>query len=437
MHKDNIFGIGMDKIEKASTGSKTDSHFFIADLDGTPIKPFAPKKDEQTVASPAPKEPPASKPISAPISDSKLKPVSDFGGTPVKQSVNIPVSKGGGMSDSPPFTKNASIDILQTLWPEWQIKKRIASGSYGTVYEAARVDHDVESHAAIKIISIPSNEAELDTLASEGFDYEASRTYLQGIVNDFVNEIRLMVSLEGSSNIVNVHDYKVYEKTDSLGWYIYIRMELLTPFDIYTCDRTLTEPEVIKLGCDICSALEICERSNIIHRDIKPGNILVHKTGAFKLGDFGIAKNLEGVNGGLSQRGTRNYMAPEVINGYKYDCRADIYSLGIVLYRLLNDNRMPFVSEKQIHNPNDVAAAVERRVRGEKLAAPCKASSDMAQIILTACAFNPCERFVSAAAMKHALISLANGTYASDSRAAVPESKSEDYEKTVRTRTAH
>ena len=302
-------------------------------------------------------------------------------------------------------------DVLKHVWPEWKIVKRIGSGAYGTVYEAIRKDYDFESHAAIKMISVPKSQSEIDTLRTEGMTLEASKTYLQGIVKDFVNEIRLMISLEGSSNIVDVKDYRVVEKNDKLGWNIFIRMELLTPFHVYTCDKKLPELDVIKLGCDICTALEICAEQNIIHRDIKPGNILVHKNGDFKLGDFGIARKLENMTGGLSQKYTPKYMAPEVAVSQNYDSRVDLYSLGIVLYEQLNKGRIPFQAEKQISTPSDIENAVRRRNSGEALPAPCDASPAMAELILRACAYDPNMRFSSATEMKQALMRVADGTY--------------------------
>lgn len=306
-----------------------------------------------------------------------------------------------------------SVDVLKQIWPEWQIEgKPLGKGSFGVVYKAVRRDHGVESYAAIKVISIPTAPSEVDSLRSEGLDMNATRTYLQGIVNDFVSEIQLMESLKGVQNIVNVEDYKVVEKTGEIGWDIYIRMELLTSFNAYICDKKLTEEEVIKLGCDICTALEICAKRNIIHRDIKPENIFINDFGYFKLGDFGIARKMENMTGGLSQKGTFNYMAPEVANSSEYDARVDTYSLGIVLYRLLNGNRLPFLdTEKQLLNPNERRNAVDRRLRGEELPAPCDASPTMADLILRACSYDPNMRFASATEMKQALMSVANGTY--------------------------
>ena len=324
-----------------------------------------------------------------------------------------------------------SIEKLNQVWPEWSVEKQLGKGSYGVVYKAVRKDHNLESYAAIKVISIPQDQAEIDTLRSEGLDLNGTRTYLQGIVNDFVSEIQLMESLKGIQNIVSVEDYKVVEKTDEIGWDIFIRMELLTPFNTYVSDKNLSEKDVIKLGIDICTALEICSKRNIIHRDIKPENIFVNDFGYFKLGDFGIARKLENMTGGLSQKGTFNYMAPEVANSSYYDARVDTYSLGIVLYKLLNGNRLPFLdSEKQLLNPNDRRIAVERRIHGEPLSAPCEASPAMGNLILRACAYDPNQRFATASDMKKALEFVANGSYVAipvdvDATTAVRHAKSD------------
>lgn len=292
---------------------------------------------------------------------------------------------------------------IAQIWPEWEVEKQLGKGSYGEVYQAIRRD-GINDRAAIKVISIPSDSSELDSLRSEGASINDAKTFFKGIVNDFMNEIRLMNSLKGMQNIVSVEDYKVIERTGEVGWDIYIRMELLTPFNTYIRDKQLTEKEVLQLGVHICTALEICSKRNIIHRDIKPENIFINDFGYFKLGDFGIARNLENSTGGMSQKGTLNYMAPEVANSNEYDARVDIYSLGIVLYRLLNNNRLPFIeTEQQQFNPNERKNAMERRIRGEQMPSPCAASNQTASVILKACAFNPDDRFASATEMKTAL----------------------------------
>lgn len=304
------------------------------------------------------------------------------------------------------------LDSLEHVWPEWEIEQRLGKGAYGEVYRVGRHDSSVDSYAAVKVITIPTDESEIEALKMDGLDLDNTRTYFQGIVDDFVNEIRLMESLKGVPNIVSVEDYKVIPRKDTIGWDIYIRMELLTPFKDFFNNKDFTEADVIKLGIDICSALEICAKKGVIHRDIKPENIFVNDFGNYKLGDFGIARKLENTTGGLSQKGTFNYMAPEVASGNEYDARVDIYSLGIVLYRLLNENRLPFLdSDTKLMDPAERKIAVERRLKGESLPAPVKATPQMANVILRACAFRPNNRFSDASEMKAALVAVQNGNY--------------------------
>lgn len=296
-------------------------------------------------------------------------------------------------------------DILRNIWPEWETIKQIGRGTFGRVYEAVRREYQMEIHAAVKVISIPLDQSEIASLRLEGLTEEETLSYLRKVVDEFLAEIQIMDSFKGVQNIVSIEDYKVVERQKEIGWDIYIRMELLTPLNSYIAGRELSEREVIRLGCDICTALEICEKRNVIHRDVKPENIFVNTFGNFKLGDFGIARRLENLTAGMSRKGTFSYMAPEVEKGLPYDARVDIYSLGLVLYRLLNRNRLPFLTEdRQLLSPNERMNAVRRRMSGEPIPPPCGASPEMARLLLCACAYEPNQRFVSASAMKHALL---------------------------------
>ncbi|MCR4895637.1 MAG: serine/threonine protein kinase, partial [Lachnospiraceae bacterium] len=294
---------------------------------------------------------------------------------------------------------------IKTVWPEWEIVRLIGKGSFGEVYEAVRSDHQVESKAAIKVIHIPQADSELDTLRMEGMSDQESKTVLEGQVTDFVNEIQLMETFKGTQNIVSVEDYKVIEKSEGIGWEIYIRMELLTPLAKFVSDKNLSTDEVVKMGTDLCSALEICAQKGVIHRDIKPENIFVNSFGDYKLGDFGIARSMENFSGSLSMKGTYNYMAPEVERSKEYDATVDIYSLGLVLYFFLNKKRLPFLDPgKQILTPQERSEALRKRLDGELLPPPCEAPSMLASVILTACHPDPKKRFSNPTAFKNALI---------------------------------
>ena len=285
-------------------------------------------------------------------------------------------------------------ELPVSAWPEWKIIEKIGEGSFGKVYKAQRTERGKSFYSAIKIINIPGSQSELNSVRSETGDDQAARQYFQNLVEECIQEISTMEYFRGNSYIVSVEDFKVMEYLDAIGWEISIRMEYLTSFMDCCAEKQLTENEVIQLGLDLSKALEYCRKLNIIHRDIKPENIFVSRFGDFKLGDFGIARELERTMSGCSKKGTYSYMAPEMYKGEKYDSGVDIYSLGIVLYKLMNHNRLPFMNlEKQFITYRDKENALTRRMSGEQMEPPAEAGRLFAQIILKACAFDPAKRY--------------------------------------------
>ena len=300
-------------------------------------------------------------------------------------------------------------EILKNVWPEWEIVEKIGEGSFGSVYKAERKDIVGSSSAAIKITRIPQDCNEIEALHAEGLSHDQEQAYYEDIIRNYSAEIKLMMDVRGYTNIVAIDDYRVYQPPDRMVWYFVIRMELLTPLVKRTALGAMDEDEIIKLGIDLCTALDVCRRSSIIHRDIKPENIFFNSNGDYKLGDFGVARSLENHGSRLSQKGTYNYMAPEVAQNRVYDTRADIYSLGIVLYRLANGNRLPFLSEKQLLSPRERQYALEQRLGGAVLPPPANASPQLSRIIGRACSFRPEDRYASAAEMRRDLIALQQG----------------------------
>ena len=297
-------------------------------------------------------------------------------------------------------------EVVRKVWPDWELTERIGGGANGVVYKAVRREYGVEVYSAIKIITIPVNASEADSVRSSGMSMDAARTYFRGTVSRCIGEIKIMESLKGAPNVVSIEDFKAIEDPDVLRWYILIRMELLTPMHVYTCDRKLSEKDVLRLGIEMCTALEACMKKDTIHRDVKPENILVSDYGNFKLGDFGIAREIDGLAVTLSLRsGTPLFMAPEVFAYSYYDQRADIYSLGLVLYYYMNRYKAPFISiDKQIVTPRDRDEAVKRRNAREPVPAPIDASPAFAEVILRACEYDPDRRFQNAVEMKRALM---------------------------------
>ena len=259
--------------------------------------------------------------------------------------------------------------------------------------------------AALKAITIPASQSEVRSVMSEGMDEGSVRTYFGGFVKKLVQEFALMSKLKGNSNVVSYENHQVIEHQDGIGWDILIQMELLTPLDDYIRQKkTISRQEIIQLGIDLCKALELCQKHNIIHRDIKPENIFISENGDFKLGDFGVARTVEKTVSGLSKQGSYPYMAPEVYKGEAYGSTVDLYSLGLVLYRLLNGNRLPFLPLAPAPiTYADRENALAKRFGGAPLPMPSHAEGRLGEIVLKACAFKPKDRYSSPMQMRQEL----------------------------------
>ena len=288
--------------------------------------------------------------------------------------------------------------LNETLWPGWETVRLIGHGGFGAVYEIRRNIFGDYEKAALKVISIPQKQSDIEQLYSDGYDAASVTGTFQGILKNIVSEYSMMRKMNGHSHIVSCDDVRYVQHDDGIGWDIFIKMELLTPMTrvIPVCPR---EAQVIKAAKDLCSALILCKKYDIVHRDIKPQNIFLSDSGDFKLGDFGVAKTVEKTMGG-TKVGTYKYMAPEVYNNQPYGTGADIYSLGMVLYWMLNERRMPFLPLP----PQKIDGAMEeqarsRRMAGEQIPAPKYGSEGLKRIVLKACAFDPGQRYATAAEM--------------------------------------
>lgn len=302
------------------------------------------------------------------------------------------------------------------LWPDWKIAHVIGRGSFGEVYEIHRQNGPYVERAALKMIRVPQNPYELEQLRRDGLGEEDTEGYLRQYVENVRGEIRLMQQFVGYSNIVSYEDYLINKHEDSVGWDILIRMELLTALPDYMASHPLSEEDVVQIGLDISQALVICHGAGIIHRDIKPQNIFVNKRGYYKLGDFGISRPMPGNESVLSFKGSIPYMAPETFAMKDTDARSDIYSLALVLYRILNGGREPFLSSSTF-TPDEREAAQKRRMAGETLPPPVNGSPELCGVLAVALSGDPDKRYQSAAEFHEALQRIATRMHLFSTRA--------------------
>ncbi len=207
-------------------------------------------------------------------------------------------------------------------------------------------------------------------------------------------------------NIVTVFDWGKVNNT------YYIAMEYVdgkTLADILRGAGTLTPLQVCDVAIEVASALDFAHRNGVVHRDVKPGNILVASSGQVKVADFGIARALgAGAEQGLTQTGavmgTATYFSPEQAQGTHTDQRSDIYSLGVVMYELLTgappftgDNAVA-IAYKQVHDE-----ATPLAERAPQVPAP------FAAIVAKCMAKRPDERYDTAAMLREDLRRFVDG----------------------------
>lgn len=295
------------------------------------------------------------------------------------------------------------------IFDHWHIRgDALGYGSQGktAVFRLTRSD-SYKDESALKVINLIEKHGNITQLSDiQRKEYEDARDVCSKKAE---REVYLMHDLMGKTNIVGYLDHTVsdWEEEDRFGRDLLIRMELLTDLrSELRKGKIFCESEVIKIGKDICTALKLCHNKNIIHRDVKPENIFFNVDGDYKLGDFGISRVLDTCIDAFA--GTRvftcEYCPLEQLTG-QYDRRADIYSLGLVLFELCNQNRLPFAASGRV-----TESELNRRFNGEELPEPVDASPALAKVILKACAHRPEDRYQSAQALLKALesISVAN-----------------------------
>ena len=252
---------------------------------------------------------------------------------------------------------------IQLPWSDWKIVKYLGGSADTKVYEIERKVSEKLEKGALKIISGSASEVE-----------------------SYVQQFRILEELQGQSNIVGYDELTVVPHEDGVGGDVFIRMELLISLP-QRLKKDYFDENVIKLGVDISNALILCEKEHIIHGNIKPNNILVSKDEEYKLSDFSILKNAD-ITASEKQKTGMEYQAPEVLRGEPYGHTADIYSLGMVMYWLLNNQTLP--------------------CKDEKLQPPAIGSEKLKEIVMKACESCPEDRYASAQELYDALRALKN-----------------------------
>ena len=218
---------------------------------------------------------------------------------------------------------SSQLDDIQILAGRYRLDRRIGQGGMAEVWVA--VDEQLDRRVAVKWLK--PNLA-TDEVVAERFRREA-----------------IAVARLNHPNIVSVHDVFEHDGRQAVVMQLVEGRSLRQVLD---SQKRLGPELTIQIGASVAAGLDAAHAAGFVHRDVKPGNILVTEDGRVLLTDFGIAKGLDGGEDDLTSdnvmMGTAKYLSPEQVRGHKLDGRADLYSLALVLYECLA-GRVPFLGQ--------------------------------------------------------------------------------------------
>lgn len=245
--------------------------------------------------------------------------------------------------------KNKFVDLEPSFIGNYKIIGKLGKGGMGDIYKA--VQEPLNRVVALKVLP---PQLSRDEEFAKRFEIEAKA-----------------ISLMEHQNIVSIYEYGEEDG------YRFFAMQFVDGMDLgcyINENRVVAVPEIIDFSKQICRGLRYAHNRNIIHRDIKPQNILLDKNKVVHISDFGIAKMFSSIDITMtgSAVGTPEYMSPEQAQGKKLDAQTDIYSLGILMYEMLT-RKPPFtannsmaVAYKQVHE-QPVPPSVKRKDTPKRL----------------------------------------------------------------------
>jgi serine/threonine protein kinase len=251
-------------------------------------------------------------------------------------------------------TSLKELSMGSTFAGRYQVIEELGKGGMGKVYKV--IDQEVQAKIALKLIK-PEVSADKTT------------------IDRFRNELKIARDIS-HKNICRMYDL------GREGGNYFITMEYVSGEDLKSFirrSRQLVVGTAIFIAEQVCEGLAEAHRVGVVHRDLKPGNIMIDKEGNAKIMDFGIARSIsvKGITGAGVMIGTPEYISPEQVEGKEVDLRSDIYSLGIILYEMLT-GQVPFEGD----TPFSVGVKQKSEIPKDPKSLNAQIPQDLSRLIL-------------------------------------------------------
>lgn len=278
----------------------------------------------------------------------------------------------------------------EPLWGDWHVDTLLYEGSMSNVYQVKNGN----TTGVIKVISVPKlqSDGRLNGQGENG-NYETMNVFFKEVVGALVEEIERIGVLNHVPNVLGYRKWQVFQRKEDVGYDLVLLMDKEEGLKDYLASHEgITNGEIVRIVKEVAWILDKAHQEGIVHKDIKIENIFIAENGESMLADFSLARKVESYQSRSQRKADPTYKAPEILSEYDCNESTDIYALGVVLYLLLNEQRVP-------------GEILKRNFKTE-IPKPCRAGAELTEIVFQAIAYRSKDRFSSAKEFFHALSQL-------------------------------
>lgn len=275
------------------------------------------------------------------------------------------------------------------------------SGREGCHCYALRHEDSGERYV-VKHISIPAAEKQIYALLLSGAypDQAAVHTYYGTVADGIRQEVAAGQKIAASGFFLGAKDCQIEPKEAGVGYDVYILYPRQIPLSTVIAESAMTSLRAVNLGLDLCDALSACREAGYLFANLKPENVFLTQAGRFQLGDLGLTALEDLQYASVPEEYLGPYAAPELSDIMASpNTTIDLYSLGMLLYRIYNGNHGPFEDEH-----TEPGMADKLRLTGKSMPTPLYADYELSAIILKACTPSVDARYQTPDELKQALM---------------------------------